>query len=124
VLYGVFAAEYLLGSMITSPNRKLVVMMVLNVVGILAYLMFASSDWVEAEVRDIPGASVGGPIIWGLSAFPTLVAFFLLDFVWVIWGCVAYFRQKRAWMLHPVFWLIPVMWAFAIYIDFSQHGVE
>jgi len=27
-------------------------------------------------------------------------------------------------MLHPVFWLIRLMWAFAIYIDFSQHGVE
>ena len=110
--------------MITTPNPKLLMMMGINVVGIIAYLAFASSDWVEPQVRDLPGVSMAGPILWGTSAFPTLVAFFLLNFAWVVWGCVAYFRKKKVWMLHPIFWLIPLMWAFAIYIDFSQHGVE
>lgn len=110
--------------MITIPNPKLILMMVLNFIGIGAYLAFASCDWVEPEVRDIPGASVGGPIIWGFAALPTLVMFFLLDLVWLGWGCAAYIFKKKTWMLHPFFWLVPAIWAFAIYIDLSQHGIE
>jgi len=86
------------------------------------YLAFASSCWIEPRLADIPGASGGAPIVWGLTAFPILILFCILDALWILFACGVFLRKKR-WILHPSFLLVPACWAVAVCIDFSRHGV-
>jgi len=102
-------------------------MTALNLVGVIVYLEFATQGWVEPEVADIPGASGGGAIMWGLTAMPTLLAFIAIDVLWLIFEIVVYLTRKT-WRLGLVFLIIPAlvvpaMWAIAVHIDYSHHGV-
>ena len=97
-------------------------MVTLNTIGVIAYLLFASRCWIEPELANMPGASGGAPIIWGLTALPILITFFTIDFLWVLFAYLAYLKKKK-WTLHPSFLFIPAVWAIAIYVDFSHHGI-
>ena len=112
-----------LGGMRTSPNPKVVAVIVLNVMGVIAYLALASRCWIEPELAGVPGASGGAGAVWFFSAFPILVLFLALDSLWVLSGCLMCYIKKQTWMLHPAFLIVPVNWAVAVVIDFSQHGM-
>ena len=86
----------------------------------VAYVLVASSSWTEPEVRDIPGASAGAPIVWGLTAVPL----FLLSVV----GNLAVFawtwrRQSRSgqWPAGIWAWGVPLIWIGALVVDFAHH---
>jgi hypothetical protein len=53
----------------------------LNAVGIWAFLHVAAQSWIEPELADAPGASAGAGIAWSVSALPIVVLFGLLHFV-------------------------------------------
>jgi hypothetical protein len=96
-------------------------LLTLNAIGVVTYLKLACPCWIEPELAYVPGASAGDPIVWGLSALPILLLFFVLDFSWGASLGLGYLRRKTA--IHPTVWLVPIVWAVAIYIDFSHHGV-
>ena len=102
-------------------------MSLLNVIGVILYLQFATQGWVEPEVADVPGAAGGGVVLWGLTALPTLLAFIVINVLWLIFECVVYLTRKT-WRLGLVYLVIPVaviplMWAIAVHVDYSHHGV-
>jgi hypothetical protein len=104
---------------ITPPSTLL---LVLNGIGVITYLVFASRCWIEPELADFPGASGGAPIVWGLTALPILLFFALLDFIWGSALAVIYVRRRIA-PLHPALLFVPIIWGAAIYLDFSRHGI-
>ncbi len=102
-------------------------MSLLNIIGVIVYLLFATQGWIEPELADVPGAIGGGAIVWGLTALPTLLAFIVIDVLWLIFECVAYLTRKT-WRLGLAFFVIPavvvpLVWAIAVHIDYSHHGV-
>ncbi len=110
--------------MTSSTNAfspKSIAMLALNATGIFAYLSFAKPCWIEPELADFPGASGGASIIWGLTAFPILLLFLLLNSLWVLVIGIAYLRH-RGTAIQPALWLALVLWGVAIYVDFSHHG--
>jgi hypothetical protein len=106
----------------TLPRPVFTCMMILNVIGIFAYLGYASDCWIEPELANVAGASGGAAIVWGISAYPILLLFFALNSIWVFVASFRYFR-KKIWTLHPVVLLVPIMWDVAIHVDFSHHGI-
>src|SRR4051812_27578442 len=103
-------------------TRTSIVLLVLNGIGVITYLVFASHCWIEPELADFPGASGGAPIVWGLTALPLLLVFLVLDSIWASFLGVAYFRRTTT-AIHPALLLVPITWGIAIYIDFSRHGI-
>ena len=102
-------------------------MSALNVIGVIAYVLSSTQGWVEPEAANIPGAAGGGALLWGMTALPTLLAFIVIDVLWLIFESVVCLTRRKGrlglvYLVIPVV-VIPLMWAIAIYIDFSHHGV-
>jgi hypothetical protein len=91
-----------------------------NMVGVGMYLWFSVPLWAPSELANIPGAGAGDPIVWGLSALPTLAFFLLLNLVWLAWGGVARIIHC-SWPVRALYLAIPAIWAMALYVDFSHH---
>jgi hypothetical protein len=90
-----------------------------NACAVLLYLYFASRVWPPAEWRKLNWAERHGPgddIIWGLTAFPTLLVATILNLA--VLGWVAWNRRRAgrsgitAWA-----WCIPALWLLAIVVD-------
>jgi len=108
-------------------GARLLGMTALNTYGILFFLATASHYWIEPELADVPGASGGDAVAWGVTALPIMVGFFLIDLLWLIGECVAYLT-KRIWRFPLSFLVIPVVivpiaWVIAAYVDNSHHGM-
>jgi hypothetical protein len=93
----------------------------LNVVGIVAFLVSASDTWIEPELADVAGASGGSGIVGGLTALPIFLGFGLLDLLWVLFVCLVCPR-KEIWRIGWAFLSLAVTWAVALYFDNSRHG--
>lgn len=55
----------------------------------LLFLWQSSHEWIEPELADVPGASGGAPIVFGLLVIWLLGPLMILNLVWsgiVIWG--------------------------------------
>ncbi|XHR29969.1 MAG: hypothetical protein ACFUZC_05310 [Chthoniobacteraceae bacterium] len=94
--------------------------LIVNLVATLIYLVVASTCWIEPEVKDIPGASGGGPIIWGLFAFPILVVFAVLNAWWLVKSVVVSIKA-RDWKPGVPYILGPIVWSLAVWMDFAHH---
>jgi hypothetical protein len=113
--------------MTTFASARLICMILLNAFGVILFIGFASQCWIEPELANEPGASGGDAMVWGVTALPILAAFVLIDFLWLIFECIAYLMKKTwrlglAFLVIPVL-VVPVMWAIAIYVDNSHHGM-
>jgi hypothetical protein len=91
-----------------------------NVIGASAYLLISSKYWADPRLIDVPGAGVGEPFLWGLTALPILLAFFLLNASYILLACFTFLRTKK-WTLGVSFLIVPVIWAIVVYVDFSHH---
>ncbi len=89
-----------------------------NVIGIGAFLALASKVWIEPELASEPGASAGDSLVWGVSALPFLILFFLLHLA--VSG-MALERRQRAWAL-PII-VTTISWIAAAVFDRAQHGI-
>jgi hypothetical protein len=50
-----------------------------NIIGIAAFMASASRFWIEPELADVPGASIGNAISWTFEAAPIAVFFLLTN---------------------------------------------
>jgi hypothetical protein len=91
-------------------------LLLVNVIGAIAYLARASSAWAIPQEREAGIHSITGePFVWCVAIFPIIVFFFLLNFVW---GAVIVRRQWQA----VGFWLLTALvWLGAVAIDFAHH---
>jgi hypothetical protein len=91
---------------------------VLNVLGVIAYILIASTCWIEPELANEPGAGGGAPIVWGLLAHPIPIIFFALNSLCLLAALIVY---RKKWVTIVSFLCVQVTWAVAIHIDFSHH---
>ena len=57
--------------------------MLINLVGIAAFLGVASLSWVEPEVAGPPGTNLGAAFVWVITAVPILLVFALYNLLWL-----------------------------------------
>lgn len=93
-----------------------------NAIGVAAFLVAASQTWVEPEVADVPGASGGGPLVWGLEALSIFVAFVLLNLCALVW--VYLIRRHSASRSIGLAAMVSLpVWLIAFAVDHLRHGV-
>jgi hypothetical protein len=91
-------------------------LLLLNVIGALAYLIRASTAWAIPQEREAGIHSITGePFVWFLAILP-IVAFFLV--LNVVWGAVI---VRRKWQAVSFWLLTALVWLGAVAIDFAHH---
>jgi hypothetical protein len=91
-------------------------LLLLNVIGALAYLIRFSRAWAIPQEREAGIHSITGePFVWFLAILP-IVAFFLV--LNVVWGAVI---VRRKWQAVSFWLLTALVWLGAVAIDFAHH---
>jgi ABC-type amino acid transport system permease subunit len=57
--------------------------MIVNLIGIVVFLILASKSWLEPELGNVLGASAGDALVWFVMAVPVLVLFLISNLVWL-----------------------------------------
>jgi len=99
---------------------KSTIRLAVNIIGALAYLRYSMPLWVPDELANIPGAGAGDPVIWGLTAFPILILFALMNFYWAFTGTISFYKT-REWGLNVTDLVGPAVWVISVNIDYSHH---
>jgi hypothetical protein len=102
---------------IRLTRRTSLVLLVLNVMGVVLYLWWASHAWANPQERAMGIDSITGePYVWAVGVFPIWAVFLLLN---AIWGVLILrwrqWRSARLWLL-----VVPI-WFIAVAIDFAHH---
>jgi len=88
----------------------------LNVLGVIAYLLWASQTWVLPQERGMNTATPGDALVWGAFAVPLFAAFFILN---LVWGSTIVFQKRwrtgRLWLTALIVWIV------AIAVDIFRH---
>ena len=95
--------------------------LVANAVGAVLFLYLASKTWIEPELRNIPGASVGNTISWSLTALLVALLFLLINFTWLVRIILRAVRDK-AYLSLVVVSFVGVVWIATAYFDNLHHG--
>ncbi len=87
-----------------------------------AFLWVTSREWIEPELRDIPGVSGsgGGPLVFGLWVIWLLVPLFIVNVIWLV---VSIRLAKHRGDVTRPFWLFGLMaacWLFLAHFSASQ----
>lgn len=98
-------------------------LLLINTIGVVAYLYFSPLGWVEPQVADIPGAVGGGAMLWGLTALPI---FLLCQLINVGAGITSLISRMRwgDWTLSWPVWILVPIWIGAVAFDVSHHGIS
>jgi hypothetical protein len=102
---------------IAVVQRKNVILLVANLLGSFVYLWLGSWTWTPANERGLGLDSAGDFMIWGLSALPVLIVFFVLDFGWAVVILI-----RRQWKSGLSWLLVAIMWFIALAIDRAHHS--
>jgi uncharacterized membrane protein (GlpM family) len=113
--------------MTSFAKTRLIVAIALNLAGVIAYLGFASRSWIEPGHSGNPGALSEGVALWTMTAYPILLAFITINFLWFGFEYFVFMAQKT-WRLNLVALAITIAevvaaWAIAMYIDYAHHGI-
>ena len=93
----------------------------LNVVVAAVYLWIGHTAWwMEPELRDIPGASGGGPIIWFFATAYILGAVVAVDGLVTGWHVYRVLKKKSGSLGVAAVTVVP-LWIVVIAIDFAHH---
>jgi hypothetical protein len=86
--------------------------LVTNVVVLLIFLYFCSWVWAPSGEEGLLGGP-GDPIIFGLTAFPTLLFALILNVIWLV---IILFRARQVtlWKSLALFLLAIAMWGASI----------
>ncbi len=94
---------------------------IVNLIGMAAFLYFAVETWIEPELANEPGASGGEFMVWGVSALPIFLFFMLAHFgISVATGL----ERRRSGSWRGEIFLGVTLWCwFAVFVyDNSHHG--
>jgi hypothetical protein len=90
-------------------------LLVLNVIGAIAYVAAASNGWAIPQERgSVP--ITGEPFVWFGSILPFVAIFSVLNFAW---GAVI--LARRQWQGGSLWLLAAMVWLGAVLIDFAHH---
>jgi hypothetical protein len=98
-------------------HRGSLLYLALNVAVAIAYVRVASISWTEPEVRDIPGASGGAPLVWALTAVPIVLFALLANLGVLFWA----WRARRLGAFGQLACGALILWVGAVMIDFAHH---
>jgi hypothetical protein len=91
-------------------------LLLLNVIGAIAYLIRASNAWAIPQEREAGIHSITGePFVWFVGILPIVAFFFVLN---VVWGAVI---VRRQWQAVGLWLLTALVWLAAVAIDFAHH---
>jgi hypothetical protein len=96
-------------------------LILLNVVVAAAYLWIGRTTWwIEPELREIPGGSGGGPIIWFFATMYILGAVVAVDCSLAGWHVFRVLRKKSGMLGAPAIAIVP-LWAVVLAVDLAHH---
>jgi hypothetical protein len=90
-------------------------LLVMNVIGAIAYVTAASNGWRIPQERGVVPIT-GEPFVWFVSIFPIVAIFSVLDFAW---GTAI--LARRQWRGGSLWLLAALVWIGAVLIDFAHH---
>jgi hypothetical protein len=91
-------------------------LLVVNIVGICAYLWLVSFAWADPQERAMGIPITGEPFVWAAALLPIVAIFFPLNIGWGVLILVSrQWKSGRYWLLVAMLWLI------AVVIDFAHH---
>ena len=91
----------------------------INYFGVLCYLFSASWFW-DDLTRNIPELRIISPQLWFYTALPILVVFGLTNLAWTLTQLMRC-QKKRSLAFNPVYLSIPLVWAIAVILDYTNH---
>lgn len=94
-------------------------MVIFNLFGASVFLLLAFLDWSDPQLADYPGSSGGLLIVVGLAMRAIVAIFAQLNFLFILLVCIVYFITRR-WSLGWSYLAVPVIWAVAILVVYSQ----
>jgi hypothetical protein len=94
----------------------------INLAGIGAFLLIASQYWVEPDIADIPGASIGNAFGWFLEAVPVFAIFVLANPIWML-SMLRGEPVSRWWRPLLLAGAMLACWTAAWYFDNAHHGI-
>lgn len=87
----------------------------------IIFLYLSSSTWIEPELKDVPGASGGAPVVFTLIVLWVLGPLSLLNLGWLAWTARGSFRE-REWTPVGIFGLMTVCWIAVVLFSASKLG--
>ena len=98
-----------------AAQPKSLALLVLNAIGAIAYVFWASPSWAIPEERGLH-STTGEPFIWFLGTLPVVAIFFVLNLAWgALIVARRHWRSGRFWLLAALCWLV------AVSVDFAHH---
>lgn len=83
------------------------------------FLWLSSHTWSEPELRQVPGASGGSPIFFGLILLYQVIPMLLPNFIWLTLA-IRRGRRERDWTSLLLIALIVIAWFFLVCFSASQ----
>lgn len=97
-------------------ERLSVAVLVLNLLGVIAYLLWASQTWVIPQERGMGTTTSGDALVWGAFVLPLFGAFFIVN---LVWGSLIVFQRR--WRTGRLWLTAFVVWMAAIVVDVTRH---
>lgn len=88
----------------------------LNILGVIAYLLWASQTWVTPREKGMNINTPGDALVWGAFVLPLFAAFFIVD---LVWGSLIMFHRR--WRTGRLWLTAVTIWTVAIVIDVVRH---
>lgn len=105
-----------------KPSPTVVAWLTANSVGVLLFLILASSAWIEPELANVPGASGGAAFGWFATAVPVFVGFAIAHLVMAV-KAIRAIASRRAWGPLLALTFTAVLWAWTLWFDNLHHGI-
>lgn len=104
----------------SRPLFLAIVWLAVNAFGAGAFLIVASTSWIEPELAHIPGAGGGAAFVWFFTAVPLFFLFVLLNIGILLW--VRIIRGKQGLSPNSKFlWVSLLIWLIALALDNMHH---
>jgi hypothetical protein len=91
----------------------------LNGLSGLVFLFLSSSQWIEPELKDDPGASGGAPFVFALLVLWSVVPIMVLNLAWLAFSARKAFRD-RDWTPPITFAAIAAAWVALVMFSASK----
>ena len=107
---------------LSQPTISEAAWLLANVAGVITFLKLASASWIEPELSNVPGASGGAFLVWGMTALPVFAVFTLANLLWAGMGLAEGLRRQR-WTGEALALVVLAAWLAAFVFDGLHHGI-